>query len=248
MRLSGSFQRIEGRRQEPRRMLRPATVAPWAIAVMLLLLAACGPRRLAVVGPIQGPQGVADAVERSTRLEGPARVDFTWRLNESGSRLAGVGVARIEPPYRARLDLFLENGESVLSAALVDDELRLPPGARQDVLPPTDLMWATLGVFRPVEGTRLLADERLEDGAQRLRYAYEDGAELHFELMEGALRALEVVDGGATLEWVRLEPSADDRYPRAATYRNLVDFRELRLQRTSVRSAESFDPEIWDPR
>lgn len=221
---------------------------PLMLLTSLLALAACGPKRLAVVSPVSGADAVAAALERSTRLGEPTRIDFSWRLNESGSRLAGVGVARIEAPYRARLDLFLDNGESVISAALVDDELRLPPGAPEDVLPPTDMMWATLGVFRPVEGTRLIAGENLEDGAQRLRYAYEGRGELHFEVLEQAVRSLEVVEGGAVVEWVRLEPSDDGRYPRSATYRDLVDFRELRIERRSVAAAEPFDPAIWDPR
>mgnify|MGYP006908220013 CR=1 FL=1 len=195
-----------------------------------------------------GPEGVAESLERSTRLDEPTRIDFSWRLNESGSRLAGVGVARIEPPYRARLDLFLENGESVISAALVDDDLRLPPGAPDDVLPPTDMLWATLGVFRPVDGTRLLGGEELEDGARRLRYAYESRGELRFEVVGDAVRSLEVLEGGAGVEWVRLEASEDGRYPNAAVYRNLVDFRELTIARESVRRTETFDPAIWDPR
>jgi hypothetical protein len=227
------------------------TTVPYGAAAALvgaLLLAGCGPKRLEVVGPIQGPERVVESLERSTRLTEPTRIDFTWRLNEAGDRLSGVGVARVEPPYRARLDLFLNNYESVISAALVDDELRLPPGARGDILPPTDLMWATLGVFRPVAGTELLGAERLEGGARRLRYAYVDGAELQFELLDDFLRALEVVHGGSVVEWVRLEPSEDGRYPRSATYRNVVDFRELEITRTKVRSSEPFEPSIWDPR
>ena len=37
-------------------------------------------------------------------------------------------------------------------------------------------------------------------------------------------------------------------FPESATYRNLVDFRELQIIRTDVSAAESFDPAIWDPR
>lgn len=217
------------------------------LTLALLLVAACGPKRLAVLGPIDGPARVATELERRTGLTEPTRIDFTWRLNEAGSRLRGVGVARIEPPYRARLDLFLDNGEGIISAALVDDDLRLPPGAPADVLPPVDLMWGTLGVFRPVRGTTLLAGERLEDGARRLRYGYPDGGELHFELADDTLMALEVVDDGSVVEWVRLEPSADGRYPQSATYRNVTDFRELRITRTSVKAAEPFDAAIWTP-
>lgn len=213
-----------------------------------LVAAACGTQRLAVLGPIDSPGTVATELQRRTGLTEPTRIDFTWRLNEAGSRIGGVGVARIEPPYRARLDLFLDNGEGVISAALVDDDLRLPPGAPGDVLPPVDLMWGTLGVFRPVEGTTLIAGERLEEGARRLRYGYPGGDELHFELVDDTLRALEVVDGGSVVEWVRLEPSTDGRYPRSATYRNIADYRELQITRTSVRPSEPFDAAIWDPR
>lgn len=226
-------------------MSRPLVFPVLAVS---LVVAACGTKRLAVLGPIDSPGAVATELQRRTGLTEPTRIDFTWRLNEAGSRIGGVGVARIEPPYRARLDLFLDNGEGVISAALVDDDLRLPPGAPGDVLPPVDLMWGTLGVFRPVQGTTLIAGERLEEGARRLRYGYPDGDELHYELVDDTLRALEVVDGGSVVEWVRLELSTDGRYPRSATYRNVADYRELRITRTSVRPSEPFDAAIWDPR
>lgn len=219
-----------------------------AVALLAVSVAGCGPKRLQVLGPMDSPDAVAEAMVAETRLRGPTRIDFTWRLNEAGDRLSGVGVARVEPPYRARLDLFLGNGESVISAALVDDELRLPPGARDDVLPPVDLMWGTLGVFRPVEGARLLSGDRLAEGARVLRYAYPDGEEVHFQLSGDGVQALEVVDGGSMVEWVRLEESDDGVYPRSVTYRNLVDFRELEITRTEVRAVESFDAGIWDPR
>jgi hypothetical protein len=190
----------------------------------------------------------ARAVERGTRLDEPVRIDFTWELNESGSRVDGVGVARIEPPYRARLDLFLDNGESVISAALVDDELRLPYGSPDDVLPPVDLMWGTLGVFRPFGETRLVGGDRLEDRSERLRYRYPDGTELHYEIASDAVRALELMEGTSVVQWVRLVHEGQSRYPKSATYRNLVEFRELKITRESVAFAERFDPAIWDPR
>ena len=228
--------------------------APWgarAAGILLLVSAAtsCAANRLEVLGPMERPREVAGDAREETRLVGPTRVDFRWRLNEAGDRVQGVGVARVEPPYRARLDLFLDNGESVISAALVDDDLRLPPGAPADVLPPVDLMWGTLGVFRPVEGARLLGGDRLAEGSRRLRYAYPDGQEVRFQLSSSdALEALEVLDGASVVEWVRLVPAEDGRYPVSATYRDLVDFRELELERTGIRSVDGFDPGIWDPR
>lgn len=221
-----------------------ASVRPLAV----LLLAGCSAGRAASMGPITDPGPVAESLRGRTHLEAPTRIDFRWELNEQGARVSGVGVARVEPPFRARLDLFLDNNESVISAALVDDDLRLPTGAPDDVLPPVELMWGTLGVFRPFAGTRLVRGERLADDGERLRYEHADGRALDFETRQGTLGAVELLQGETLVEWVRLEMESDDRYPMKATYRNLVDFRELEITRTSVRTSEPFDPAIWDPR
>jgi hypothetical protein len=157
-------------------------------------------------------------------------------------------VARVEPPYRARLDLFLDNGETVIAAAVVGDELRLPPGAPDDVLLPVELMWGTLGVFRPLPDARLLGGDRLDNDAQRLRYAAGSGRELHYEVDGARLAAVEVLEGASLVEWVRLNGGSAGSFPEVVTYRNLVDFRELQIVRTEVAAADSFDPAIWDPR
>lgn len=180
-----------------------------------------------------------------TRLEGPTRIDFEWELNEQGSRVGGQGVARIEPPYHVRLDLF-HNLETVIAAALVDDDLRLPPGAPDDVLPPVELMWATIGVFRPIGGTELVGGDRLEADGERLRYRMSTGDELHFQLTGERLERAERLEAETVVEWVRLEGDSGSRYPIEATYRNLVDYRELTIRRTGVSAAEGFDPEIWE--
>lgn len=224
-------------------------VALAALAVALpLLTATCGPRRLAVLGPVAEPEAAASTLRSGTELAEPLRIDFNWQLNEGGQRVRGRGVARVEPPYHARLDLFLDNGETVISAAMVDGDFRLPPGAPEDILPPPDLMWGALGVFRPHDGTRLLGGERLEGNAVRLRYGYADGTELHYEVLAGALRSLELVDRGRVVQRVELAPEDGDRYPVEATYRNVADFRELRLERASLQVVGPFDPDIWDPR
>jgi hypothetical protein len=225
----------------------PTSFRAAAVAV-LVLSSACGPRRLAVVAPIPDAEGTASELRDRTSLEDPLRIDFGWQLNEGGQRVQGRGVARVEPPYKARLDLFLHNGETVVSAALVEGDLRLPAGAPDDILPPPDLMWAVLGVFRPPEGTALLAAERLEGDATRLRYGYPDGAELHYELVDGSVRRLELLERGQVVQRVQLEPEPGDRYPAEAVYRNMADFRELTLERNSLRVVEAFDAAIWDPR
>jgi hypothetical protein len=72
-------------------------------------------------------------LERETPLKEPLQINFRWRLNEARQRHSGIGVARIEPPYRARLDLFTDDLESVVTAVLVDGSLVLPPGSRDDI-------------------------------------------------------------------------------------------------------------------
>lgn len=178
----------------------------------------------------------------------PTRVVFAWQLNEQGSHMKGRGVARIEPPYKARLDLFLNNGEAAVSAALVDGGLRLPTGARTDMLPPPDLMWGALGVFRPDTDTDLVGAEREPGGAVRLRYRYHDGRELDFRVVDGRVRALQLRDrGGHVAQRVELAVDGSGRYPKKATYRNLSAFRELKLTRESVEYVKPYPPDIWDP-
>jgi len=227
----------------PLRSLAPVL----SVLALSTLALGCAGGRLAVVGPVTDADGASRDLERATRLNGPLLIEFAWRLNEDRQRHRGRGVARVEPPYRARLDLFTDDLETVVSAVLVDGELRLPPGSRDDILPPTDLMWAALGIFRP-HGARLLGGDRLEGDAMRLRYAYEDGTELHYETLEGMLRYVELLQDGHVVQRVEVTNGSDSRYPIEATYRNLTAFRELTIVRESLTSVEAFDPVIWDPR
>lgn len=212
------------------------------------LVVACHPPRPAVIAPIPDAEGAARALQDDTDLTEPLQIVFSWQLNDGGQRVRGRGVARVEPPYRARLDLFLDNGETVISAALVDQELRLPPGAPEDILPPPDLMWGALGVFRPQEGTRLVSGDRLEGQGVRLTYAYDGGTRLQYEAVDGVLRSLELLDGSYVVQRVDVSAEREDGYPTEATYRNLADFRELKLERESLQKHDPFEPSIWDPR
>lgn len=221
--------------------------AATATAVLAAAVAACQPAPPAVVEPAPDPQQLALALEDRTALEEPLRIVFSWQLNEAGSRMSGRGVARVEPPYRARLDLFLGSGETAVRAALVDGEYRLPPGADRDILPPPDLMWGVLGIFRPEMGIELLGAERLDGDALRLRYRYPDGTQVHYRVVDGRVRLMERLEGEHVVERVELEVNGDNRYPRQATYRDLTAFRELRLSRESVERVEPYPPDIWDP-
>lgn len=219
-----------------------------ALVAVASFLSACRSAPPAVIAPIPDAEGTARALQADTDLREPLQIVFSWQLNDGGQRVRGRGVARVEPPYRARLDLFLDNGETVLSAALVDQDLRLPAGAPDDILPPPDLMWGALGVFRPHTGTRLVSGDRLEDDGVRLTYAYDDGTRLRYEAVDGALRSLELMDGSYVVQRVDVSPEREDGYPVEATYRNLAEFRELKLERESLERHEPFEPSIWDPR
>jgi hypothetical protein len=214
----------------------------------IVLIAGCMPRRAAVVGPVPDVLGTASLLQNQTNLEDTIRIIFAWELNDAGVRVRGRGVARVEPPYKARLDLFLDNGESVIRAALVDGELRLPAGAPDDILPPPDLMWGTLGVFRPESDAELVGGDRLDNGLIRLRYRYLDGTELHYATADGVLRKLEMLSDGEVVQWVEVDPDEETRYPARATYRNLVDFRELKITRQQLDRVEAYPADIWDPR
>jgi hypothetical protein len=199
------------------------------------------------VSPAPDPEQLALALEDKTSLQEPVRIVFEWQLNESGIRVRGRGVARIEPPYKARLDLFLGNGETVVRAALVDGDLRIPPGTPEGILPPADLMWGVLGVFRPLIGTDLVGADRLEGDAIQLRYRYADARELRFRIVDGQVRTVETLQGGHTVERVEVRLEEGSRYPAEASYRNLAAFRELKLTRQSVEQVESYPPDSWDP-
>ncbi len=190
-------------------------------------------------------RAVASATEANP-FPHAARVTFSWSIREPNLRIGGSGVARLEPPDRARLDLFLGNGQSVLAVALVDDDLRAPLGTPLQVVPSPPLLWASLGVFRPGDGVTLLgAEER--DEALRLRYRLSDGDELTYQIRDGKLTGVELRRDGNALHEVSLEREVDWELPREATYRNLASFRELKVTVESVENVESHPFDIWYP-
>ena len=217
------------------------------VTLVPLAAASCAVRQVVIVAPAVDPEQAALRLEDHTRVDRPIRVVFDWELNEAGIRVKGRGVARIEPPYKARVDLFLANGELVLKAALLGGELIMPPGSPRQILPPADLFWATLGVFRPDYGAEFLGGDELEEDALRLRYRYEDGKELHYRIEDGVLKRLELLERDHVVQWVEVELNGESRYPVLATYRNLAAFRELKIIRDRLDIVESYPPDIWNP-
>jgi hypothetical protein len=184
-------------------------------------------------------------LESVTRVEGPARILFSWSLSDRDARFQGRGVARVEPPFKARLDLFSGNGETVARAALVDDDLRLPHGTPDGIIPPAELLWGTLGVFRPGAETTLIGAEDLGEGRVLLRYQRSDGLVVRYTVRGDGVEEVARVRQGKTVERVTLEQDPVDHYPTEATYRDLADFRELILSRDSAAPVKPYPPDIW---
>jgi hypothetical protein len=190
---------------------------------------------------------LAQNAERLSALDSPYRLVFEWALNEPGMRVQGRGVARIEPPYRARVDLFARNGERITSAALVDGEMRVPEGL-PSILPQPTMLWASLGVFRPERGMGLAGGRWQRDGMAELRYQPVEGSDLLVRLTQNRVQEMVHRTNGQSVEDLRLELSEGDRFPRRATYRDLNQTRELRMTLESVEHVESYPSDIWDPR
>ena len=216
-----------------------------------LALAACAIASCGSPPPPETPAPRIDAEQVALRLElsglqGPARILFSWSVSERDARFAGRGVARIEPPFKARLDLFFASGETIARAALVNDDLRLPPGTPAGILPPAELLWGALGVFRPGPLTALIGADDLGGGRVRLRYLRPDGIEVRYTVLANRVELVERVQQGKTVETVTVEGGPASPYPTQATYRNILAFRELKLSRDSVQVVEAYPPDLWE--
>jgi hypothetical protein len=196
--------------------------------------------------PTVDAQGLALRLEARGRIEEPTRILFEWSLSDRDARFRGRGVARLEPPYKARLDLFLANGETAVRASLVGDELRLPPGAPQGLVPPAELLWGTLGVFKPSSDARLRGAETLADGRTALHYQRPDGIEVRYVIGDTGVQEVERLRAGSVVERLEVSTPSGARWPSEGTYRNLAEFRELKLTRQAVEQVESYPPDIWE--
>jgi hypothetical protein len=218
--------------------------------VLSALLAGCAGGASAPAGaPVADPAAMAAALVQATTAARPQRVVFTWKLDESGSRLSGKGVVRAEAPERIRLDLFGPRNETYLAAALVGDSYRLPPGVEKGIeLPSPALLWGGLGVIRPPSGSTLL-DATATERSAALRYRAPDGTTYLYETSRASgvaqLVGLERSGGGGKMETVRL--SRDSKGAVTAEYRNWAQFRQLTLEIGEVTDVASFPASTWEP-
>lgn len=210
------------------------------MACIAVVLSGCAGRAI----PETADPAVAAEAVRGTAPDRPLRVIFDWRALERDARFTGSGAARIEPPYRARLDLFGPTGDGYLSAALVEQELRLPPGSPPVRLPPPPMMWAVLGVVAPPPGA-VLRGTRVEPGRAELYYHVEGGL-LRYDLRGGRLVAAGWERDSERME-VRLEGVAAHGLPSRALFRDLAAYTELELNLESIDEVEPYPPDIWSP-
>lgn len=211
---------------------------------------ACASGRTADVpagGDVGASAAASAALERdlvaATAPDRPLRVRFDWTLRERDGRFRGRGVARLEPPYRARLDLFGPRGETYLSAAIVNGELRMPPQSTDAPVPPPALLWSTLGVLLPPPGAQL-AGSRHDGDRVRLEYTGARGR-WRFEFERQRLRHAGWERTGGGRHTVELEGVGRFDLPQQAVYRDWAAFRELSLTLDEVKHVEPFPPETW---
>jgi hypothetical protein len=188
-------------------------------------------------------QGALDA----TRPRDPTRIRFSFRVREADLRFNGQGLARVEPPYRVRLDLFSNGGETLFQAALVEGTLRIPPWAPRELAPPPALLWAALGIFRPDPGLELLEGRGEEGSALTLRYGGQEELELRFSLTEGHLTRAELHRDGHLMEEVDLSLDESTGTVLETVYRNRALFLELTFSLESMENVAPFPAEIWYP-
>ncbi len=152
----------------------------------------------------------------------------------------------MEAPHYARLDLFTGGGESVLSAALVDGEVRGSSGELGG-LPPPALFWGALGVFRPGRSGNLQGAQNRRDGTTEVTFRYPGDTQVRYRLQGRQIEAVELLRGGRVVEEVTLERGEQPPFPVEARYRHLGERRELRITLEETENVESFPPDIWEP-
>ena len=214
-------------------------------------LAGCAAGSAAPAGePLPDPAAAAAEVIDQTAPDARRRITVAWSLDESGSRVRGRGVVRLDPPERLRLDLFGPRNETVLAAALVGSEARLPAGAPADApIPSPALLWAGLGAVRPPAGATL-ASASTADGETILRWESAAGEVYEYVVAPGAegprLRRLQRLGSRGPLETVGVEWSEAGEVARA-TYRDWSAYRDLTLDIEEIVPADPFPAEIWTP-
>lgn len=225
------------------RYYRSIPIVAMITTIMVAHVAGCAVRRSAIADP------AADRVEKrvvqATAPARPVRIEFTWHLQERAASFSGRGIARVAPPYRLRLDLFGPRGATILSAAIIDGELRLSPTAQgaSVAIPPAALLWSAVGVFRPPTGAER-TEASGDGGTVRLGYTGPRGR-WTFTLVDGRVREAAFWPEADGRHTVQMNGTGPNGVPTAVRYRDYAAFRELELDIEHVNESEPFPTEIW---
>ena len=177
----------------------------------------------------------------------PLRLVYSWSLLDRDAKFSGQAATRVQPPDRARLDLFGPRGEGYLSAALVGSDLRVPTSLqeRASLVPAPPLLWTTLGVLRPPADARL-TDARRSGDETRLEYV-RGNERWKFTVVGRSVRHAEMQPAGGGRYTVDLKGDGARGLPKQAVYRDYAAFRELTLTLDRADEAQPFPPDTWSP-
>jgi outer membrane lipoprotein-sorting protein len=216
------------------------------VAAGSLLLAGCAGAGAMGARPAGPPQpDVAAAEVQATSPRNAVQAIFDWKLQDGNARFSGRGVLRMQPPYQARIDLFGPSGETYFSAAVVGDDLRVPPSLHADWVPPVPLLWSVMGVLRPPPASRLTAT-RGDSASSALSYAGPAGSWVFaFQGRRLVSAALDAQGGGR--HTVQLQPDSTGWLPARVQYRDWLAYRELELTLRQVKDVPAFPAETFQP-
>lgn len=194
--------------------------------------------------PAQPPSPqLAQAAIDSSAPTRPLRIVFAWSFQEESMRFSGKGALRLEPPNKARTDLFGPRGETLLRSVVIGDQMQIPAGVPQNLLPPVSLMWGTVGVLRQPPGSVL---ELTRSNGDTLTVGYGRGEEhWRYKLVAGRVRLAEWNGPGAGRRTLDLKGSADFGLASEVVYRDWAAFRELKLTLEQVNESSPFPPDTW---
>lgn len=166
----------------------------------------------------------------------PQKLTFRWELNDNSIVARGDGVARLQAPDHARVDLFLGGGFGAAAAAiLVGDSLIVPPGASgRDMVPPAPLLWAALGRL----ALPAVPDTIIRVAGDTLRASLGSPVKWRITSVAGALTRVERISGNRIVEWV-------DRGNGRRIHYELSGRRSLVLDIENQQPAAPFDASIW---
>ena len=172
------------------------------------------------------------------------RIVFSWTYRDEAMHFSGKGAARVEGPYHARTDLFGPRGETLMRSVVVGDQLSVPPGLPEGLVPPVSLGWAAMGALRAPEGATL---ERTQANGDTLLVAYVKGNEhWRYRFVHGRMQYAEWVGQGSSKRSIELKGETSHGLPKETTYRDWAAFRELVTTVDEVHESAPFPSSTWD--